>query len=97
MAVVPTASPLVTQVAFPEAATACAPHPVIVTPSAWKFMAPVRVPDAGAVAVTVAVKVTLAPVREGLTDDPSAVEVAPWFTFWSNVADVDPAKLPSPL
>ena len=97
MAVVPTGSVLVTQVALPEAATACAPQPAIVTPAAVKFTVPVRVPDAGAIAETVAVKVTLAPVLEGLTDETSAFEVMPWFTVCARVAEVEPVKLPSPL
>jgi hypothetical protein len=49
----------------------------MVTPPSWKLTVPVRVPDAGAVAVTVAVKVTLCPDNEGLIDDANVVIVLP--------------------
>ena len=45
----------IAQVAVPAAATAFAPQPPMVTPASWKFTVPVRVPEAGAVAVTVIV------------------------------------------
>ncbi len=56
-----------------------------------------RVPEAGAVAVTVAVKVTVTPVLEGLSDDTTLVVVAPWLTVCVKGADVLGAKLMSPL
>ena len=46
---------LATNVAVPATATAFAPQPAMVTPPSWKSTVPVLVPDAGAVAVTVAV------------------------------------------
>ena len=58
---------------------------------------PVRVPEAGAVAFTVAVKVTFTPVLEGLSDDASVVAVAPWLTTCVSVDDVEPVKFASPL
>ena len=93
----PTARLFVTHVAFPETGTACAAQPTMSTPPTWKSTVPVRVPDAGAAAVTLAVKVTFAPVLDGLTDDVSAVVVAPRFTVWVRLGAVEPVKLASPL
>jgi len=87
----------ITQVAVPATATARAPQPAMVTPPSWKLTVPVLVPDAGAVAVTVAVKVTLWPETEGLTDDASAVVVLPMFTVCVSGAEVLGLKLTSPL
>jgi hypothetical protein len=69
----------------------------MVTPPSWKSTVPVLVPDAGAVAVTVAVKVTLCPDKEGFTDDARVVVVLPLFTVWVSGADVLVLKLTSPL
>jgi hypothetical protein len=52
----------------------------MLTPPSWKSTVPVRVPEAGPVAVTVAVKVTLCPDNEGLTEEVTAVVVPPLFT-----------------
>src|ERR1700730_7887715 len=93
----PTDKPAKTQVAVPATATARAPQPAMVTPPSWKLTVPVLVPDAGAVAVTVAVKVTLCPDSEGLTDELSAVVVLPMFTVWIRGAEVLGLKLTSPL
>ena len=76
----PTASVLVTQVAFPETGTTCALQPATLTPPTWKSTVPVRVPEAGAVGVTLAVSVTFAPVLDGLADELSATAVAPRLT-----------------
>ena len=84
----PTDKVATTQVAVPATATARAPQPAIVTPPSWKLTVPVLVPAAGAIAVTVAVKVTLCPVNEGLTEDASVVKVPPLFTVWLRGADV---------
>jgi hypothetical protein len=69
----------------------------MVTPASWKSTVPVLVPDAGAVAVTVAVNVTLWPTTEGLTDEASTVVVLPMFTVWTRGAEVLVLKLTSPL
>jgi hypothetical protein len=60
----------------------------MVTPPSWKSTVPVRVPDAGAIAATVAVKVTLCPDNEGLTEDANVVVVPPLFTVCVRGADV---------
>jgi hypothetical protein len=68
----------------------------MVTPPSWKSTVPVRVPDAGAVAVTVAVKVTLWPDTDGLTEEVSVVVVLPMITIWARGAEVLVLKLASP-
>ena len=93
----PAASAPVVQVAVPAADTVWAPHPAMSTPPSWKSTVPVRVPAAGAVAFTVAVKVTLTPVLDGLSDDTIVVVVAPWLTTCVSVDDVEALKLMSPL
>ena len=92
----PGAAYAMAQVAVPAAATAFAPQPVIVTPPSSKFTVPVRVPDAGAVAVTVAVYVTVCPLTDGLADAASPVVVPPAFTTCMTAADVLPAYVPLP-
>jgi hypothetical protein len=94
---IPTAKPAITQVAVPATATARAPQPAIVTPPSWKSTVPVLVPDAGGIAVTVAVKVMLCPDNDGLTEDASVVAVLPLFTVWVSTAEVLALKLTSPL
>ena len=54
------------------------------------------VPAPGAVAVTVAVNVTLWPNTDGLADDVSAVLVLAWFTTCDTAELVLPLKLLSP-
>ncbi len=93
----PTVRVFVTHVAFPEAGTACALQPAMSTPPTWNSTVPVRVPEAGAVAVTLAVSVTFAPVLDGFADELSATAVAPRFTVSVRTADVEPLKLLSPL
>jgi hypothetical protein len=93
----PTDKPAITQVAVPATATGRAPQPAIVTPPSWKSTVPVLVPEAGAVAVTVAVKVTLCPDTEGLAEELSAVVVLPMITTWIKGAEVLVLKLASPL
>jgi hypothetical protein len=66
-------------------------------PPSWKSTVPVLVPDAGAVAVTVAVKVTLCPESEGLTEEIRVVVVLPLFTVWIKGAEVLVLKFTSPL
>ena len=67
------------------------------TPPSWNATVPVRVPLAGAVAVTVAVKVTFTPVLDGFSDETTLVVVAPWLTACVKGADVLAVKLTSPL
>ena len=67
------------------------------TPPSSNATVPVRVPDAGATAVTVAVKVTVTPVLDGFSDDTTLVVVAPLLTVCGKGADVLAAKLASPL
>jgi hypothetical protein len=69
----------------------------MLTPPSLKLTVPVGDPDAGALTVTVAVKVTLCPETEGLTDELSEVVVGPWFTLWVSGAEVLVLKLASPL
>ena len=52
---------------------------------------------AGALAVTVAVKVTDWPKTDGLTDEVSVVVVAAWLTVWVRAVEVLLVKLASPL
>jgi hypothetical protein len=67
------------------------------TPLSSKVMVPVRVPDAGAIAVTVAVNVTVTPAVEGFSEETTLVVVAPWLTVCVKGADVLAPKLASPL
>src|SRR2546427_58808 len=69
----------------------------MLTPPSWKSTVPVLVPDAGAVAVTVAVKVTFCPTTEGLIEEASEVLVLSLFTVRVRGADVLELKLVSPL
>src|SRR5215831_16713478 len=57
---------------------------------------PVGVPDAGATAATVAVKVTARPVTAGLTDSPRAAVVAARLTVTAAAAELLPVKPPLP-
>src|SRR4030088_1064598 len=66
-------------------------------PPSWKVIVPGGVPEPGGLAVTVAVKVTLCPETDGLTDELSAVVVGSWFTAWVRAAEVLVSKLASPL
>ena len=65
------------QVAVPATATAFAPQPAMVTPASWKSTVPVRVPEAGAVAVTLVVYVTVWPLAEGFADEVTTDPVLP--------------------
>ena len=75
----PTPAKVSLQVATP-ATSGLPTQPAMLTPPSLKVTVPVGVPAAGAVAVTVAVKVTLCPDTEGLTDELSAVVVPPLLT-----------------
>src|SRR5438445_11349998 len=92
----PTLKVDVAHVATPTA-SACAPQPVIELAPSLKFTLPVGVPAPGAVAVTVAVNVTLCPNTDGFTDDVRLVDVLAWLTTCVRVALVLVAKFVSPL
>src|SRR5712691_7427873 len=72
-------------------------QPAMLAPPSRKVTVPVGVPLPGGFAVTVAVKVTLWPTTEGLTDEPSEVVVGSWFTVWVSGAEVLGLKVASPL
>src|ERR1035441_9481411 len=97
MVCTPAASALVAQVAVPATPRIWAAQPARAMPPSSNATVPVRVPDAGATAVTVAVKVTVTPVLEGFRDDTTLVLVAPWLTDCVKGSDVVAAKLASPL
>jgi hypothetical protein len=65
------------------------------TPSIVKVTVPLGVPDAGAVGLTAAVKVTLWPNLDGLAEELTAVVVAPCWTVWVRPALVLPLKFVS--
>src|SRR5438094_7366202 len=96
MLCVPTLRADVAHVATP-AASACAPQPVTELAPSLKFTLPVGVPAPGAVAVTVAVNVTLCPNTDGFTDDVRLVDVLAWLTTCVRVALVLVAKFVSAL
>ncbi len=58
---------------------------------------PVGVPLPGAVAATVAVKVTAWPNTEGSVAETSEVVVPAWLTTWLKAVEVLVAKVASPL
>src|SRR2546430_4589354 len=71
------------------------PLPRLVAPSLNETV-PVGVPAPGALAETVAVKVTDWPKTDGLADDVTTVVVASLFTVCVNDGEALPVKLPSP-
>src|SRR5438094_6081051 len=87
----------VVQVAWALPFSAWAPQPPKVTPPSWKLTVPVGVPAPGAVAFTVAVKVTDCPNTDGFADELRLVDVAAWLTVCVNVALVLVVKLVSAL
>src|SRR5512144_2738060 len=93
MAWPPAAAKLVVNVAVPPGPTATVPRTTL--PS-WNVTVPVGVPDPGATAATLAVKVTAWPVTAGLTDDPRATVVAARLTVSVTAAEVLPVKPPVP-
>src|SRR4030088_574961 len=92
----PTPAYVTAHVAVP-ATMAWLTQPPMLTPPSWKVTVPVGVPEPGGLAVTVAVKVTLCPETDGLTEELSAVVVGSWFTAWVRAAEVLVSKLASPL
>src|SRR2546425_10613937 len=85
MACEPTASVLVTNVAWPEPSRV--PVPRVLEPS-LKVTVPVGVPAAGLFAVTVAVKVTACPDSDGLAEELTSVVVPAWVTVWVGELEV---------
>jgi hypothetical protein len=75
----------------------CEMHPMMAVPPSENVTVPVGVPAAGAVAVTIAVYITVCPDTDGSTDDVTIVVVAPWLTVSLRIGDVEPVKLESPL
>jgi len=53
-------------------------------PSIANWTAPVRVPEPGAIALTVAVNVTGCPRTDGLAEEATVVAVLAWFTVWES-------------
>ena len=66
-------------------------------PSSENCTVPVRVPEPGATALTVAVKVTDWPKTEGLAEEATVVLLPAWLTLWVTVAEVLAVKLVSAL
>ncbi len=89
----PTASVLVTNVAWPEPFRV--PVPRVLEPS-LKVTVPVGVPAPGLFAVTVAVKVTDCPDSDGLAEELTSVVVLAFFTVWVSVLEVLPLKVAPP-
>jgi hypothetical protein len=91
---VPTARAAVGQVAvrmFPEPASATAEQLPIDDAPSLKFTVPV-----GAVPVTVAVKDTLVPAMDGVSEVPTLVVLLTLLTVWESVLLVDAVLLASP-
>ena len=66
-------------------------------PSILNWTVPVGVPEPGATALTVAVKVTGWPETEVLSEELIVVDVFALLTAWVKFAEVLPLKLLSPL
>ena len=81
----PTGSVEMVNIAWPFASSV--PVPSTVQPC-LNVTVPAGVPEPGAKAVTVAVKVTLCPNTDGFTDDVTAVLVLAGFTVWLRALDV---------
>ena len=69
--------------------------PRTVLPS-LKVIEPLAMPLPGATAATVAVKVTLCPVKDGLAEEVSVVVVEAALTTWFRAGEVLAVKLLSP-
>ena len=88
----PTASDEVARVALPAVKLAV---PSVAAPSR-NVTVPVGVPVAGATALTVAVKVTAWPKRDGFNDEVTVVELLALFTVWVRAEEVLLLKFVSP-
>jgi len=71
------------------------PVPIVAAPS-LNVTVPLGVPDPGALALTVAVNVTLCPNTDGVSEVATLVLLFAWFTTCVSVGEVLPVKLPSP-
>src|SRR5207247_320158 len=89
----PTASVLVTNVAWPEPFRV--PVPRVLEPS-LKVTVPVGVPAPGLLAVTVAVKVTDCPDSDGLAEELTSVVVLAFVTVGVSVLEVLPVEVAPP-
>src|ERR1043166_6277239 len=78
---------------LPERVTA----PSKLVPSSVNWTVPVRVPAPGETGLTVAVKVTGSPAKEGLADEATVVVVLALLTVWARLVEVLALKLVSPL
>src|ERR1700730_4806872 len=96
MACPPTPGYVAVQMATPPT-VGCAMHPPMLVPPSENVTVPVGVPAAGAVAVTIAVYITVCPDTDGSADDVSIVVVVPWLTVSVRIGDVEALKLESPL
>src|ERR1041385_2716983 len=95
MLCVPTVRLPVAQVAvriLPEAVSAIALQPAIEVPPSRKFTVPV-----GAVPLTVAVKVTLAPTADGVSELAIPVVLVILLMTWETAVLLEPALVTSPL
>ena len=79
-------------VAWPEARAAVPMD----TPLSRKVTVPVGVPEPGATAATVAVKVTLWPFTDGFTEEETVDRVEALFTTWDKALEVMLVKFESP-
>ena len=77
---------------MPEPASPTAVQPLIELAPSLKFTLPV-----GALPLTVAVKVTLLPAVEGVSEVARPVVLATLFTVWESAALLEPAFAASPL
>ena len=93
---VPTVPKATWHVATPAFRVCVPPVHVMLFPPLVNETVPVGVPLPGLTAATVAVKVTVCPVTEGLTDDVRAVVVLAAFTVCVIGEDVEPVKTPAP-
>ena len=90
----PTVNTLVVHAAVPFA-SATLEHNALLF-SSVKETVPVGVPEPGARAETVAVKVTAEPTADGFSEDVTTVALDAWFTVCVNTAEVLPALEVSP-
>ena len=94
MVCVPTESDDVVNVAKPPLNVIGEPR---FTPPSMNCKVPLAVPDPGATAETVAVKVTACPKTEGLVSEAKVVELEAWLTVCVGRDPVLPVKFVSPL
>ena len=76
---------------FPDPVRAIAEQPLIEFAPSWKFTAPV-----GALPLTVAVKLTVAPIVEGVSEVVSTIALLAWLTACDSVELTELVLLASP-